>query len=217
MDPGIIVSCQPTKATPFDNFGSILAFAVTAEKFGAVGVKVCGVGHLREVKEILRLPVIACTKAKAANNSVEVTPEFADWRSLFEAGADFIATSSLKVVERVDPPLRAGLVFEADVFETAQIASRLGVGFISTTLSGYTAATFERFDPDPDFELLEQLTAKLGTPIIAEGRYSTFEHIHKALSLGAHSICIGSAITRPDYLVNKFVKAFENAAALCHS
>ena len=56
----------------------------------------------------------------------------------------------------------------------------------------------------PDFELLKKLVKNLDCPVILEGRiWEPFE-ADKAFELGAHSVVIGSAITRPQLITKRF-------------
>ena len=56
----------------------------------------------------------------------------------------------------------------------------------------------------PDFELLKNLVQELDCPIILEGRIWNVEEVDKAFDLGAHSVVIGSAITRPQLITKRF-------------
>ena len=58
---------------------------------------------------------------------------------------------------------------------------------------------------EPDFELLEQLVKNTDKPIILEGRIWEPKEVKKAFELGAHSVVIGSAITRPQLITKRFI------------
>ena len=53
---------------------------------------------------------------------------------------------------------------------------------------------------------MEKLVKELDCPIILEGRIQTPKQVDKAFELGAHSVVIGGAITKPISLTRKFVK-----------
>ena len=113
--------------------------------------------------------------------------------------------------------LHIGLPVLADIstLEEGLAAVACGAGFVSTTLSGYTAYSPDL--PGPDFELLEQLVAALRprkVPVIAEGRIATPEQAVRALALGAHAVVVGSAITRPQWITARFTDAFRKAGAV---
>ena len=57
----------------------------------------------------------------------------------------------------------------------------------------------------PDFKLLEELVKQSNLPVILEGRIWEPEQVDKAFELGAHSVVIGSAITRPQLITKRFV------------
>jgi len=61
----------------------------------------------------------------------------------------------------------------------------------------------------PDLQLISDLVKLNVGPVIAEGGYRDLLDCKKAFDLGAHAICIGSAITDPwnstKYFVNGLV------------
>ncbi|MMZ59853.1 putative N-acetylmannosamine-6-phosphate 2-epimerase [compost metagenome] len=84
-------------------------------------------------------------------------------------------------------------------------AAELGFDLVGTTLSGYTATTRGR--ALPDFELVEKLVQNLSVPVISEGGISTPEELEKMYDLGVFSAVVGSAITRPLEITQRFMKA----------
>jgi N-acylglucosamine-6-phosphate 2-epimerase len=46
----------------------------------------------------------------------------------------------------------------------------------------------------------------LPVPLIAEGRIATPEQAVRALALGAYAVVVGSAITRPQWITERFVE-----------
>ena len=80
----------------------------------------------------------------------------------------------------------------------------MGADIVSTTLSGYTVQSPESSDK-PDFNLLKELVDTLDCPIILEGRIWEPEQVDKAFEIGAHSVVIGSAITRPQLITKRFI------------
>ena len=62
-------------------------------------------------------------------------------------------------------------------------------------------------DPGHKFhllELLEKLVKKLDCPIILEGRIWEPSEVDKAFDIGAYSVVIGSAVTRPQLITKRF-------------
>ena len=76
---------------------------------------------------------------------------------------------------------------------------------VGTTLSGYTP--YSKKIEGPDYELVEELTKKLRIPVIAEGRIHEPAQAKKMLELGAYSVVVGRAITRPLEIAQRFVRA----------
>ena len=85
----------------------------------------------------------------------------------------------------------------------AKRAYEFGVDIISTTLSGYTKET-ENNPCTPDFELLQKCALNFNIPVILEGKIWDKNDVKKAFSLGAYSVVIGSAVTRPHNILAIF-------------
>jgi putative N-acetylmannosamine-6-phosphate epimerase len=199
----------------FDSVLRICDYAKTAEACGAVAVKIEGIERIEAVKEVVSIPVIGIVKMRlnrVPRFPITVTKEQLD--RIFAAGGDYAATESLAVVESADDYHRSKIIFEADAFETSKIAESFGVAAIATTLFGYTPETHDRFSLDPDIAAIEELAKVLSTPLIAEGRYGTAADIEEAIRAGAFSVCIGTAVTRPDVVIQRFVSQFEHETTL---
>ena len=93
-----------------------------------------------------------------------------------------------------------------------RLCTAAGADCVSTTLSGYTPETQHMHD-GPDFELLQRLHAVLNIPVIAEGRINTPALAARMSSLGAWSIVVGSAITRPTEITKWFVESMKRPLA----
>lgn len=172
------------------------------------------------MQKITDLPIIGITKPDPIPNNfkeiVYITPTCDDVRKIITAGADIIAfdgTSRTRPKENLAEIISfirsQNKLAMADVatIEEGIAARLLGADIISTTLSGYTKETQEKDPKKPDFKLLESLKKALNCPIILEGRVWTDEHLKTAFEKGAHCVVIGSAITRPQLITQKFVKA----------
>ena len=103
--------------------------------------------------------------------------------------------------------LGTALPVMADIatLEEAIAAEKAGADIVATTLSGYTAYSPKR--ETPDFELLEAVARAVEVPVVAEGHIHTPEEARACFELGAWAIVIGTAITRPVELTQKFVEA----------
>ena len=113
--------------------------------------------------------------------------------------------SSLK--EIIDTIHKAKKLAMADISTLAEglNADKIGADIISTTLAGYTDESVETRDA-PDFELLISLIEKTDKPVFLEGRVWYPEDVRKAFELGAYSVVIGSAITRPHLITKRFTE-----------
>ena len=86
-------------------------------------------------------------------------------------------------------------------------ADQLGFDFIGTTLVGYTKQSQGDKIESNDFEIIRKALSKLSHPLIAEGNIDTPDKVRRVLELGAYSVVVGSAITRPQLITKKFVEA----------
>jgi N-acylglucosamine-6-phosphate 2-epimerase len=98
------------------------------------------------------------------------------------------------------------LLIFADVstLEEGIAAIEGGADFVSTAIAGYTP--YSRPSDEPDFELIRELSELNRVPVIAEGRIWTQEQCARCLDMGAYAVVIGSAITRPMLITNRFVR-----------
>jgi len=78
---------------------------------------------------------------------------------------------------------------------------------VATTLAGYTAATERVPRSGPDWKLLKALVATGLGPVILEGRVRNPQQAARALTLGAHAVVVGTAISRPRLITQSFVAA----------
>jgi N-acylglucosamine-6-phosphate 2-epimerase len=135
---------------------------------------------------------------------------------VIEAGAELVA---IDATERPRPDgltlaelfrqIRAEsdvlIVGDVSTYEEGIAAARAGAHIVSTTLSGYTP--YSRQEPTADLELVARLSADLPVPVIAEGRIWSPEEARKAMDAGAFAVVVGTAITRPQEIVRRYVQA----------
>jgi N-acylglucosamine-6-phosphate 2-epimerase len=93
---------------------------------------------------------------------------------------------------------------DIDTIESARYAVSCGADAVGTTLSGYTPDSPKQ--DDPDFALLGHLAAELDLPVFAEGRIWTPEQARRALDIGAAFVVVGTAITNPLAITERFVR-----------
>jgi N-acylglucosamine-6-phosphate 2-epimerase len=185
---------------------------------GALALRVAGARDVKIAKSF-NVPVIGLTKPdKLPENWKEVvyiTPTLKEVRELIDAGADIIAfdgtsrtrPNGCKLEDIIYEIHKANKIAMADIstFGEAINCTNIGADIISTTLSGYTIESNNNLE-EPDFELLEKLKKTINKPVILEGRIWEPSQVKKAFLLGAHSVVIGSAITRPQLITKRFIE-----------
>lgn len=217
---GIIVSCQPDELGLFARVEFIVEFAVSAELGGAAGVRVEGLESIKATKNRLKIPVIGLLKSKYPNGDVLITPDIEAVQKIIESGADVVAIDvtsrdkRFKIFEEVREIYKdAILMADVSTYEEGIISAELGADVVATTLAGYTPYTEHSFKKyEPDFELVHNLAKALDIPVIAEGRIWTVEQVRKMFELGAYAVVVGSAITRPRLIVQRFVEEIQKAS-----
>jgi N-acylglucosamine-6-phosphate 2-epimerase len=212
---GLIVSCQADPGTPLDRSGFMAALARAAQLGGAAGIRANGPEDIAEIHRTVDLPLIGLWKVDLAGFAVRITPTVDHALQVAAAGADIIA---LDATDRPHPDgqtladristihAQTGKPILADVsnFHEAKMAEAAGADLVATTLAGYTGS-----DPHmegPDLELVERLSTELNIPVIAEGHIGTPEQASLALHRGAFAVVVGSAITRPGWITEQFVR-----------
>jgi N-acylglucosamine-6-phosphate 2-epimerase len=214
---GLIVSCQFDADDPFNNPEYVSLFALSAQMGGAAGIRTEGKENIKATKSKVQLPLIGLIQSAYSDGSVLITSDFKEIDEIIEAGADIVALDATERIRpngltgfeflkrvRVDHP---GTLLLADVstFEEGVQAAELGADLVSTTLSGYTPATLQKAREGVDFDLIERLAEALVVPVIAEGRILMPGEAAHAFDLGAYSVVVGAAITRPTVITQMFV------------
>ena len=218
---GVIVLCHAEGDEPFNFPNYIAAFARAAEMGGAVGIRVQGFDNIKSVRATVNLPIIGISRGSYTDGWALITPDVSDVENLISSGADMVA---LDVTQRVRPNgmdgfeffglirkrFRIPLIADVSTYIEGVRAAELGADIIATTLSGYTHYTEDRADDFPDFNLIERLTAEISIPVIAEGRIWTPSEAAHALKCGAYAVVVGSAITRPRVITQRFVEVLKS-------
>ena len=214
----IVISSQAMPGEPFYDEKCMTAMMQSVINGGAAALRVAGARDVRIAKNF-GVPVIGLTKPdKLPENWKEVvyiTPGVKEVDELIEADADIIALdatprprpdgSSLKeLIDRIHSAKKLVMADISTLKEGVDAAS-LGADIVSTTLAGYTLESGVAGD-NPDFELLENLVKAVNVPVFLEGRVWTPQEVKKAFELGAHSVVIGSAVTRPHLIVKRFIE-----------
>ncbi|HBG2771132.1 TPA: N-acetylmannosamine-6-phosphate 2-epimerase [Clostridioides difficile] len=213
----LIVSCQALENEPLHSPFIMGRMAKAAMEGGAVGIRAQGVEDIIEIKKVTGLPVIGIIKRNYEDSDIYITTTKKEVDELLTTGCEMIALDATNRVRPNNEDLKElikyikenGVLVMADIsnYDEAIKAQEYGVDCVSTTLSGYTPYT--KTLEGPDFVLMERLVKDLEIPVIAEGKVNTPQDLKKVFELGVHSSVVGSAITRPQLITEKFVKAIE--------
>ena len=214
----VIISVQALSQEPLYEENCMIAMMKSVIKGGAQGLRVAGARDIKNAKRLFNVPVIGITKPEVIPENwqevVYITPDLDRVNEVITAGADIVAfdgtaryRKGCNLKQIIDTVRLSGRISMADIstFEEGVNARLLGANILSTTLAGYTAESLSD-NNEPAFDLLKKLVDELDCPVILEGRIQTPEHVDKAFELGAHSVVIGGAVTKPISLTKKFVK-----------
>lgn len=210
----LIVSCQALENEPLHGHETMAKMALAAKEGGAAAIRANGKEDIKAIKQLTQLPVIGIIKKDYPNSEIYITPTIKEVVEVAVAGAEIVA---IDFTNRVRPDGTSNgeflqaikirypqLLIMADIstLEEGLTAAMLGADIIGTTLSGYTPYT-----PclgHPDFTLISQLSRLLEHPVFAEGGVNTPEEARKCLEMGAWSVVVGGAITRPQLITKRF-------------
>ncbi len=218
----LIVSCQARVGWPMYGPEIMAAFAAAAKQGGAAGIRATGADNIRKIRERVDLPMIGINKQFYDNCDVYITPTYESAREILEVGVEIIALDATprerpggETVEQILGQIREHypeVLVMGEISTLAEAMAILPMGFdlISTTLSGYTEAS--RDVKSVNLELIGQIHAVTDTPIIAEGKIAREEEAVEAMKAGAHAVVVGTSITRPEIITERYVgalRAFE--------
>lgn len=213
---GLIVSCQTQKGDPIYTDDMALKMAQSAKWGGAVGIRANSPEQIKQIKENVDLPVIGLYKIWHKDTDVFITPTLEACREVWEAGADIIAldctnqithegTVAWDLLPKLKKEIPEAIIF-ADVsnYDEARRAIDNGADIVAPTLYGYTKETMHI--EEPDYREFARMCRdfKGEACVMMEGHIYTPEDAMKVLYLGAHSVVVGSAITRPHLTTKRF-------------
>lgn len=211
----LIVSCQAPPDSPLRHPPMIAALAQCAERGGAGGVRIDGPDDVTAVRRAITVPIIGLYKIPPSS-PLYITPTFELARDIARAGADIVAVQATRERDGTGTPLadlvgrihaECGIPVMADVStrDEGLAAAAAGADLVATTMAGYTPHS--RHMPGPDLDLVSDLVTRCPVPVVAEGRITTPEQAAAALRAGAWAVVVGRAITMPDAITARFVRA----------
>ena len=212
----VIISVQAMPDEPLYDEIALTAMMKSVINGGAKGLRLAGARDVRNAKKLFDVPVIGLTKPEKLPENwqeiVYITPTLKEVNELIEANADIIATDaterprpkeSLEEIIKYIKQKNKLAMADISTLKEGIRARELGFDIISTTLSGYTQNSRKNIET-PDFELLEELVKNVDCPVVLEGRIWEPKEVDKAFEIGAHSVVIGSAVTRPQLITKHF-------------
>lgn len=217
----LIVSCQALPHEPLHSSFIMGRMALAAKEGGAYGIRANTKEDIQEIRHNVDLPVIGIVKRDYADSEVYITPTMKEVDELMEAGPEIIALDAtgrlrpegvaLKDFFRQVKEKYPDQLWMADcsTVEEALHADKLGFDFIGTTMVGYTRQSEgDRIEED-DFRILREIIAKAKHKVIAEGNVNTPRKVKRVIELGAYSVVVGSAITRPQLITREFAEVLD--------
>ena len=215
----LIVSCQALPDEPLHSDFIMARMAVAAKEGGASGIRANSVVDIAAIRKAVDLPIIGIIKRDYQGADVYITATMKEVDELMTVRPDIIAIDATtstrpngeslkeffqKVKEKYPDQL---WMADCSTIDEMLTADQLGFDFIGTTLVGYTKQSQGDKIESNDFEIIRKALSKLSHPLIAEGNIDTPDKVHRVLELGAYSVVVGSAITRPQLITKKFVEA----------
>ncbi len=219
----VIVSCQAYEDTPLFGSENMKKMAASAVLGGAQAFRACWVSDIKAIKSLGSYPIVGINKVfypERTDEYIFITPTFESAKELIEeAGCEVVALDCtirpfrpkeellelLKKINKHYPEI--AIMADCSTYEECEFAESTGyVDILATTLS----MKYKK-DKGPDVELVRKIKQNLKLPVNAEGEVWEEQDIANLVEAGADMITIGSAITRPQNITERFVKANHKA------
>jgi len=217
----LIVSCQALPHEPLHSSYIMGRMALAAKMGGAAGIRANTKEDIAAIQDQAGLPVIGIVKRDYEGSGVYITPTMKEVDELMEVKPEIIAVDATGRLRPADVTLDSFfrqikekypqqlLMADCSTVEEALHADALGFDFIGTTMVGYTEQSKGSRIEANDFDILRKIIAGAKNQVIAEGNINTPKKAKRAIELGAFSVVVGSAITRPQLITKAFAEALE--------
>jgi N-acylglucosamine-6-phosphate 2-epimerase len=212
---GLIVSCQAYPGEPLRHPETMAQMAEAVVAGGAVAIRAQGLADISFIKGRTTVPLIGLWKD--GHDGVFITPTLRHARAVRDTGAEIVALDGTRrprpdgltladTIARLRDSGPTLIMADCGSLDDALAARDAGADIIGTTLAGYTGD--QTRTTGPDLKLLARIVTHLpDLPIVAEGRVHTPEQARAALNTGAHAVVVGTAITHPTTITNRFHQA----------
>lgn len=213
----LIVSCQALETEPLHSPEIMSRMAYAAMLGGAAGIRANSVEDINEIKKVVDLPIIGIIKKQYEDSKVYISPTIKEIDLLVDCGVQIVATDATcrlrpngQTLDQFFAEVRKkypNQLFMADCsnIEEGLHAANIGFDIIGTTLSGYTDYT--KGTSLPNYPMMKALVEQSGCEVIAEGGIWTPEQLKRAIECGVTAAVVGTAITRPMEITERFTKA----------
>ncbi|EAW1322011.1 N-acetylmannosamine-6-phosphate 2-epimerase [Salmonella enterica] len=219
MKGKLVVSCQALEHEPLHSPFIMSRMAVAADAGGAVAIRANSVVDIAAIKQQVSLPVIGIIKRDYPDSEVFITATMKEVDELMSVRPEIIALDATArarpagqrldaMVAEIRAKYPAALLM-ADISAVAEAITAQSLGFdcVGTTLYGYTSETKGHVLAENNCGFLRDVLASVTIPVVAEGNVETPELAARCLALGAHTVVVGGAITRPQQITARFVAA----------
>ena len=215
----LVVSCQALENEPLHSPFIMSRMALAAAQGGAAAIRANSVVDIEAIKQQVSLPVIGIIKRDYPESEVFITATMKEVDELMAVAPEIIALDATarerpggESLETLVMRIRSrypSVLLMADIstVDEAVTAQALGFDCVGTTLYGYTAETAGHLLPKNDCAFLKAVLAAVTVPVVAEGNVDTPERAARCLALGAHTVVVGGAITRPQQITERFMAA----------
>ena len=215
IDQGLIVSCQMEKHAPCYSDDIVELMVKAALWGGAVGLRLEGEENIKNIHDHYDTVIIGLIKVFRKDTDVFMTPSMDEVDRVVQAGADILALDGTDrmidghhgydLIPLVKQKYPNHLIL-ADVRDVDDAIASVKLG------ADLVAPTFYRFSKNakstdlPDWKMVSAMVKAMEgkADVLMEGKIWTPDDAIKALYYGCKAVVVGSAITRPHLIAQRF-------------